>query len=161
MRAPVIAVVGPGADVTDELLDAAQAVGEALAAAGATVVCGGLGGVMEAVARGARSRGGVVLGILPGDDPHGGNEHLTAVVATGMGEARNLVLVRSADAVITLGGGYGTLSEVAFALKIGRPVIVYRSWELALDGRADTSMTVVRTPAEAVAAALGAAHRHT
>ncbi|MPZ73873.1 MAG: TIGR00725 family protein [Nitriliruptorales bacterium] len=158
MSQPVIAVIGAGRlPAGDDLLAAAQAVGAGLAAAGAVVVCGGLGGIMEAAARGAAAAGGVVVGILPGDDHSAGNRHLSVAVATGLGEARNTVVVRTADAVIAIGGEYGTLAEIGFALKIGRPVIGYRSWELAREGRPDDGITVVDSPQDAVARALAAA----
>ena len=158
VASPVIAVVGAGGPSAGaDLLTLAEAVGEGLAAAGATVVCGGLGGVMEAVARGVSRHGGFVVGLLPGDDRGTGNEHLSLALPTGLGEGRNLLVVRAADAVIAVGGGYGTLSEVGFALKLSTPVVGLQTWELRRDGNTDPGITVVRTAAEAVAAALGAA----
>lgn len=158
MPTPVIAVIGAGRlSEDDELLTAAETIGAELARAGATVVCGGLGGVMAAAARGAREAGGLVVGILPGADRSDANAHLSVAVATGLGEARNTIVVRTADAVIAVGGAYGTLSEIGFALKIGCPVVGYRTWELARGGVADTAITVVDSPQAAVAAALEAA----
>jgi uncharacterized protein (TIGR00725 family) len=122
-----IAVVGGGAPDA-EAGALAEAVGRGLAEAGATVVCGGRGGVMEAAARGARAAGGDVIGILPGEDPAGANEHVTHIVATGIGHARNLAVVASAASVITIGGEWGTLAEIAFARRLGRPVVALRSW---------------------------------
>ena len=131
MRAAVVAVIGPGDDDLDpELEKTAEAVGAGLASAGATVVCGGLGGVMAAAARGATVGGGSAIGFLPGDDAAAANRWLTQAIPTGLGEGRNLLVVRSAGAVIAVGGGYGTLSEIAFALKLGRPVIGIGTWML-------------------------------
>jgi hypothetical protein len=156
----VIAVIGPGR--TDApLAAAAREVGAALAEAGATVVCGGLGGVMEAVAEGVRAGGGTVVGILPGDDRAAGNRHLTVAIATGLGETRNALVVRAADAVIAVGGEYGTLSEIAFGLKLGRPVVGLDTWEIGKAGRADPGILRAADPAEAVAMALAAAARQT
>jgi uncharacterized protein (TIGR00725 family) len=124
-----VAVIGPSEATPDEIERAAE-VGRLLAERDAIVVCGGLGGVMEAVSRGAASAGGTVLGILPGRDRSDANVHVTVAVTTGMGEMRNPLVVRSADAVIAIGGAYGTLSEIAFALRTGVPVIGIGTWEL-------------------------------
>jgi uncharacterized protein (TIGR00725 family) len=124
-----VAVVGPS-EATPEEIARAEEVGRQLAARGAVVVCGGLGGVMEAVARGASSAGGTVLGILPGTDRSDANEHVTVAIATGMGEMRNPLVVRAADAVVAVGGAYGTLSEIAFALRTGVPVVGIGTWKL-------------------------------
>jgi uncharacterized protein (TIGR00725 family) len=126
---PYVAVIGPSV-ATDEEAARAEEIGRMLAAEGAVVVCGGLGGVMEAVSRGATGAGGTVLGILPGADRSEANEHVTVVLATGMGEMRNTLVVRAADTVIAVGGAYGTLSEIAFALRTGVPVIGIGSWDL-------------------------------
>lgn len=119
---PLIAVVG-GSTCSAAEADLAEDVGRRLAVAGAMVVCGGLGGVMEAVARGVRQAGGLTVGVLPGDDPHEANPFVDVPLATGMGEMRNALIVRAARAVIAIGGGHGTLSEVALALRIGTPVV--------------------------------------
>jgi len=108
----------------------AREVGRRLAESGAVVLCGGLGGVMEAAAEGAASAGGTVVGILPGGDRTAANPYVTLAIATGLGEARNAVLTAAADAVIAIGGGWGTLSEIALARKRGRPVVALASWEL-------------------------------
>jgi uncharacterized protein (TIGR00725 family) len=108
----------------------AREVGRRLAESGAVVLCGGLGGVMEAAAEGAASAGGTVVGILPGGDRSAANPYVTVAIATGLGEARNAVLTAAADAVIAIGGGWGTLSEIALARKRGRPVVALASWEL-------------------------------
>ncbi|MEZ5100456.1 MAG: TIGR00725 family protein [Thermoleophilia bacterium] len=123
MRAPQVAVIGAG--VADDVLAArAFEVGQLLAAAGCVVVCGGLGGVMESVARGARSRGGTVVGILPGTDPAAANDGISLAVATGIGHARNLAVVASGQVVVAVGGAWGTASEIALARVLGRPVVV-------------------------------------
>lgn len=134
---PYIAVVGAG--TSDDALDAAAAdVGRAVALAGAVLVCGGLGGVMEAACRGARESGGTTVGLLPGDDRRGANPHVTIAIPTGMGEMRNALIVRTADAVIAIGGEYGTLSEIALARKLGVPVVGLTTWILTRpDGTPD------------------------
>jgi len=124
-----VAVVGAGEAGEGELL-AAEAAGAALGAGGAVVVCGGLSGVMEAAARGAARAGGTVVGLLPGRDRGAANPHLTVALATGLGEVRNTLVVRSADAVVAVGGAYGTLSEIAFALRTGVPVVGVGTWPL-------------------------------
>jgi len=124
-----VSVIGPS-EATPEEIARAEAVGGLLAARGAVVVCGGLGGVMEAVSRGAAAAGGTVLGILPGRHRTDANEHVTIALPTGMGEMRNALVVRAADAVIAVGGAYGTLSEIALALRTGVPVVGIGTWEL-------------------------------
>jgi uncharacterized protein (TIGR00725 family) len=117
-----VAVCGPG-EATAEQEAVAEAVGAGLARAGAVLVCGGLGGVMEAACRGASGAGGLTIGLLPGLDRSAANPHVAVAIPTGMGELRNGLIVRAADAIVAVGGGAGTLSEIAFALKAGRPVI--------------------------------------
>jgi uncharacterized protein (TIGR00725 family) len=141
-RTPYIAVVGAGKASPADLAFAEE-VGAGLADLGAVVVTGGLGGVMEAACRGARSRRGHTLGILPGDDRDDANGWVEIAVATGMGELRNGLVVRASDALVAIGGGHGTLSEVALALKLGRPVVGLGTW--AVHGVEDVS-----TPAEAI-----------
>lgn len=148
MDRPYVAVVGAGDD-EDGTNALAEAVGAALATAGAVVVCGGLGGVMKAACRGALAAGGVTIGILPDTDRRRANPYLTVAVATGLGEARNTVVVRAADVVIAVGGEYGTLSEIGFALKIGRPVIGVGTWDIR-------GVTAVASADDAVTAALAA-----
>jgi uncharacterized protein (TIGR00725 family) len=140
-----------GAGVADrELYDKAYRVGRLIAARGWAVVCGGLGGVMEAASKGAAEAGGVVIGIIPGYESNAANPYVTYTVATGMGHARNVIIAASADAVIAVGGGYGTLSEMALATKLGRPVV-------ALDPPADVAGVVVAaSPEDAVAYAADA-----
>ena len=155
-RGRQIAVSGGGTDLRAEDLEAAEEVGRLLAERGATVVCGGLGGIMEAAARGAADAGGEVIGILPGTDPAEASEHCTRVVATGTGHARNLAVVASADAVIAIAGAWGTLSEIAFARRLGRPVVTLGGWEVRGAGEMERApgMEAVDTPAAAVEAAL-------
>ncbi len=142
-----LAVAGAGGDVAPGDLAVAEAVGAEIARHGAVLVCGGLGGVMAAACRGARSEGGTTLGILPGDDRHAANAWVSVAVATGLGELRNGLVVRCADAVIAIGGGYGTLSEIALALKAGKRVVGLGSWEIA-------GVLAAADPADAVALAL-------
>jgi hypothetical protein len=150
---PYVAVVGPH-DATQKELDQAEAIGTGLARAGAVLVCGGLGGVMHAAARGCEQAGGTSIGILPGDDRDPGSPHLSVAISTGMGETRNAVIVRTSDAVIAISGEFGTLSEVAFALKLGKPVVGLGTWELSKRGRPVEAIHRVETPEEAVAEAL-------
>lgn len=126
---PYIAVVGAGTCSAEE--DAvAEQVGAALARAGAVLVCGGLSGVMEAACRGARREGGLTVGLLPGADRAAANPHVGVAIATGLGELRNGLVVRSVDALIAIGGEFGTLSEIGFALKLGKRVVGLGTWEL-------------------------------
>ncbi len=151
-----IAVVGKGAD-DPRLATMAEEVGRRLATAGVTVVCGGLGGVMEAAARGARDAGGDVIGVLPGEDPAAANEFVTHVVATGAGGARNLAVVASAEATIAIGGEWGTLTEIAFARRAGRRVILLESWSVSGAGemRDAPGIEAATDVADAVSRALG------
>ena len=154
-----VAVIGAGrCDERSEPWGRAEEVGRGLAKAGIVVICGGAGGVMEAVARGASDTGGTVIGILPGEDPEQANPYLSHVVASGVGHARNLAVVASGDAVIAIGGEWGTLTEIAFARRLGRPVAALDSWAVQGQGElADAPGVVkVQTAAEAVASALGA-----
>ena len=134
-RAPYIAVVGP-AEPDPDTYALAVDVGRLIAQRGAVVVCGGLGGVMEAAARGASDAGGSSLGILPGADRAQANRYLTMAVATGLGELRNALVVRCSDAVLAVGGSWGTLSEVALAQRLGRPVVSLRGWSVVDPGGA-------------------------
>lgn len=157
--ATVIAVVG-GGEPGEEEAALAEAVGSGLAQRGAVVVCGGLGGVMEAACRGARSAGGMTVGILPGRDPADANPCVDVAVATGMGEARNAVIVNTAHCVVAVGGEYGTLSEIALALRAGKPVVGLRTWDLTRpDGTGDTGVVAADGPEAAVELALQLAGR--
>lgn len=154
MTGRYVAVCGPGL-ATEEEAAWAEEVGRLLAGAGAVLVCGGLGGVMEAAARGCAEAGGVALGILPGTDRSAANPYLTAAIPTGMGEARNALVARSADAVIAIAGEFGTLSEIALALKLGTPVVGLGTWELSRPGRRDPDPVArAASPSEAVRLAL-------
>jgi uncharacterized protein (TIGR00725 family) len=154
-----IAVVGPG-EATRVELERAEEAGAAVAEAGAGLVCGGLGGVMEAACRGARSRGGLTLGLLPGLDREAANGWVIVAVPTGLGEARNALVVRAADAVVAIGGGWGTLSEIALALKTGVPVVGLGTWEPAREGEPVPGIVPADDPREAVEAALRAVSSH-
>ena len=147
-----VSVIGSGAEHEDR----AEEVGRLLAEAGCVLVCGGLGEVMAAAARGAKSAGGTTIGILPGEKPSAANEWIDHAVVTGVGHARNLAVVASGEAVIAVGGRWGTLAEIGFARVLGRPVVVLEpGWELAGDGVQRAS-----TPAEAVTLALRLAREH-
>ena len=146
-----MAVVGAG-DATPEQRELAEAVGRALAERGAVVVTGGLGGVMEAACRGAREAGGSTLGILPGHDRREANPYVEVAVPTGLGEARNALVVRAADSLVAVGGGFGTLSEIALALKAGKTVAGLGTWDLG-----DGAVSPAATPEQAVEAALAGA----
>jgi uncharacterized protein (TIGR00725 family) len=151
---PCIAVIGPGDDADATELAQAEEAGAAIAAAGATLVCGGLGGVMEAACRGARSRGGLTVGLLPGADRAEANGWVVLALPTGLGEARNALVVRAAHAVVAIGGGWGTLSEIALALRAGTPVLGVRTWELARGGERVKGVREVDDAATAVGEAL-------
>lgn len=156
-----IAVVG-ATTCDDETLELARECGERIAEAGATLICGGRGGVMAAAAAGARSRGGRTIGILPGRDEGASppNEHLDVVLYTGLEQARNQILVLSSAVVVAIGGGWGTLSEIALALKFRVPVVALKGWNLRRpDGLTDPLLAHARTAADAVALALSAARR--
>jgi uncharacterized protein (TIGR00725 family) len=149
MNPPYVAVIG-ASNATEWELATAERVGRLLADAGCVLVCGGLGGVMDVAARGSAAGGGVSIGILPGDDRVDASRHLTVAIASGFGEARNAIVARSADAVIAVGGEFGTLSEIALALKMGKPVIGLGTWELGRDDLATDPIVRAETPEEAV-----------
>jgi uncharacterized protein (TIGR00725 family) len=153
-RTAYLAVCGPD-PAPEDVAAQCESVGRAVARAGAVLVCGGLGGAMEAAARGAAAEGGTVLGILPGTDRGAANAFVTVAVATGMGEMRNALIVRAADAVIAVGGEFGTLSEIALALKAEKPVVGLGTWVLAkADGPVADPIVRAGTPDEAVATAI-------
>jgi hypothetical protein len=145
-----IAVVGSGTCSLEETR-VAEKVGALLAIDGAVVVCGGLSGVMEAACRGARHEGGLTVGILPGDDRRAANPDVVVAIATGLGEMRNALVVRASDAVIAVGGEFGTLSEIGLALKLGKRVVGLGTWELP---RRPDAIVRAATPEEAVRLAL-------
>ena len=145
---PHVAVIGAGRADEAQCL-AAETVGRRLAEGGAVVVCGGLGGVMEAACRGAKQAGGTTVGILPGLDRSDANDHVDVAVATGLGEARNAVVVAGADAVVAVGGEFGTLSEIALAGKAGIVVVGLGTWELHRPGTDEAVVVVAADPDEA------------
>ena len=156
-RELIIAVIGAG-EPTGEIASLAEQVGVELARRGITLVCGGLGGVMEAACRGAKSAGGTTIGVLPGSSPDSANPWVDIPICTGLGYARNLIIVRTGAAVIAVGGAYGTLSEIGHALAEGVPVIGLSTWEIARDGAVDRSIAVASDPHDAVDKAVEAAH---
>ncbi len=152
-RRRVIAIVGAAVASEDEL-QAAETVGRLLAERGAVVVCGGRGGVMEAACRGAIGQGGITVGLLPGSEASGGNPYLTIALPTGMGLARNAILALAGEAIIAIGGGPGTLSEIGLALKAGKRVIGLGTWQMR-DPRGHTAaIEAADSPAQAVTLAL-------
>jgi uncharacterized protein (TIGR00725 family) len=151
-----ISVIGAAEGASEILLDA-EAVGRGIAEAGAVLVCGARTGVMEAASKGASEAGGAVIGVLPSLSRADANRYVTHVVATGIGEARNLAVVASGDAVIAVGGEWGTLSEIAYARKLGRPVVAMQSWTLRNRAGTDLGIVEVETAEDAVREALAAA----
>lgn len=149
-----IGVIGPGDSARAGDLALARTVGQLLARGGHIVLNGGMGGVMAAVSEGAAQAGGMVVGYLPGWDRAEANPHLTVALPTGLGELRNGLLVRGSDAVICIGGSWGTLSEVAMAVRTGVPLVMLDGWELGHPGPVP-----VATPEQAVAAAVDLADR--
>lgn len=150
MRKTLVSVIGAGAATPEERAQAEE-VGRLIGEAGAVLVCGGLGGVMEAACRGAKKAGGLTLGFLPGESPQTSNPHLDIALPTGLGEVRNALVARSADGVIAVGGALGTLSELAFAIKKRLPVAAIGSWELNAERLPpDACFFEAETPSEAV-----------
>ena len=148
-----VAVIG-GRECSPEEAQLAEEVGRELAKRGAILVCGGLGGIMEAACRGAKSEGGVTIGILPGDSRQAANVHVQIPIVTGIGYARNIIVVKSAQAVIAISGSYGTLTEISHALQNGIPVIGLNTWTISKNGQEDKSIIPAKSPAEAVTKAL-------
>jgi uncharacterized protein (TIGR00725 family) len=148
-------VVGAGRASPEEEREAEE-VGRGLAEAGVVLVCGGLGGVMEAACRGAKSAGGTTVGLLPGTRREDANPYVDIAIATGLGELRNGLVVRAADALVAVGGEFGTLSEIALALKAGKAVVALGGWELAQSGEPVDAIANATSPADAVARALAA-----
>ena len=149
----VIAVIGGGQCPAPEAR-LAEEVGRELAKQGAILVCGGLGGVMEAACKGASAEGGLTIGILPGNNYQAANPYVQIPIVTGIGYARNVAVVKSAQAVIAIGGGYGTLSEIGHALQSGIPVIGLNTWSLSRNSQPDSSIILAQNPTEAVDKAL-------
>jgi uncharacterized protein (TIGR00725 family) len=160
MSAPrlVVGVLGPNT-CTPEEHELGFAVGAELANRGAVLVCGGLGGMMEAAAAGAKSRNGLTLGILPGEDSSSANPYIDVPLPTGIGPFRNMLIARASHAVIAIKGGYGTLSEIAFALRLGVPVVGLDTWSVSKAGHVDAGIVPAATPSEAVAKAISLAQR--
>ncbi len=154
----IIAVIGDSSCPPEET-KLAEAVGEILAQCGAIVICGGLGGVMEAACRGARSKNGMAIGILPGEDSRAANPWVSIPVTTGIGYARNMAVVKSAQAVIAIGGSYGTLSEIAYALKSNIPVIGLNTWTLSQNGQKKDPIIRANSAQEAVDTAISLAKK--
>jgi uncharacterized protein (TIGR00725 family) len=152
----LIAVIG-GNQCSSQEAQVAEEVGRELARQGAILVCGGLGGVMEAACRGASSEGGITIGILPGDSRQAANPYVQIPIVTGLGYARNIAVVKSAQAVIAVAGSYGTLSEISHALQSGIPVIGVNTWSLSRNGQQDNSIIPAHNPTEAVNKALNLA----
>lgn len=153
-----ISIIGE-ARQTPEMTALAEEVGVELGRRGITLVCGGGLGVMEAVCRGAKSAGGTTVGILPSSDPEAANPWVDIPIPTGLGQGRNVIIARSGRAVIAIGGRYGTLTEIAHALKGGIPVIGLRTWTLSKQGAIDPSIIVAEDAKDAVEKAVAAAGR--
>jgi len=141
-----IGVIGAG-DCPAEIYETSYNVGRIIGEKGWVLICGGLGGVMEGAAKGCFERGGITVGLLPGTEKRSANPYITLVIPTGMGEARNVLVVRASDVVLAIAGGFGTLSEIGLALKIGKPVIGLSTWR-DIDG-----VDYVQTPQQAIARA--------
>ena len=153
-----ISVIG-SSEATPETMRLAEEVGRELGKRGVTVVTGGLAGVMEAASRGAKEAGGITIGILPGSDPAEANSYVDIPICTGIGYARNVIVVRSGRAVIAIAGAFGTLSEIAHALGDNIPVIGLNTWSFSRNGQEDESMILAQDPADAVEKALDAASK--
>ena len=144
-----IAVIGSG-DCSPQEARLAEDTGREIAQHGAVLVCGGLGGVMAAACRGATLAGGLTIGILPGDSRRSANPYVQIPIVTNLGEARNVIVVKTAQAVIAIGGGYGTLSEIGHALKNNIPVVGLNTWQLFRDGIPEAAIITAKDPADAV-----------
>ena len=153
-----ISVIGSG-EATPETMRLAEEVGRELGKRGITVVTGGLAGVMEAASKGAKEAGGTTIGILPGSDPAEANAYVDIPICTGIGYARNVIVVRSGRAVIAVAGAFGTLSEIAHALGDNIPVIGLNTWSFSRNGQKDENIILARDPKDAVEKALDAAEK--
>ena len=150
MKQKIIGVIGAGrADA--QLAAVAEEVGRLIALRGALMICGGLGGVMEAAAKGAKAAGGLTIGILPGDSTENASPYIDVPIATGFSEGRNIIIVKTADLIIAVGGEYGTLSEIAFALRSGKKVIGVDSWDIRGMINVDTAEMAVNKAFELLA----------
>lgn len=150
---PLIGVIG-GSSPTAREVSLAEAVGRVLAEEGAVLICGGRGGVMEAACRGVKEAGGLTIGILPGSHRSEANPYVDIPIVTGIGYARNAIITLTAEAVIAVGGSYGTLSEIAFSLGFGTPVVGLRTWKMEREGHPTVPVVYATTPKEAVRRAL-------
>ncbi len=130
MNNKTIAIIG-ARECDQDTWQVAEELGSMLARSGYNVICGGLGGVMEAVCKGAKSEKGTTIGILPGENPADANPYVNIAIATGMGIGRNLIIIHSADAIISINGGFGTLSEISFALQMNKPVVGINTWDVS------------------------------
>lgn len=148
-----IAVIGAG-NASTEIAELAYQVGKNIAREGAILVCGGLGGVMDAAAHGAKEEKGLTVGILPGETRDGASTYLDVVLPTGIGYARNVLVVQAVDAVIAVGGEYGTLSEIGFALKLGKPVVGLKTWKFDKEGKRVQDIITAESPEDAVKRAM-------
>jgi len=148
-----IAVIG-SSDCTPKEARLAEEVGREIARSGDILVCGGLGGIMAAACKGASAEGGLTIGILPGGSRQTANPNVHIPIVTNLGEARNVIVVKSAEAVIAVGGGYGTLSEIGHALRNGIPVVGLNTWSLSRNNRPDNSIFLAQDPVAAVKKAL-------
>jgi len=148
-RRRLVAVCGES-DPQTSLTDLAFELGRGIAERDAVLICGGLTGVMEHAARGARAAGGLTIGLLPGDDTNEANPYIDVAIATGLAHARNSILALTADGVVVLGGGLGTMSEVALALRNRRPTIGIRTWRFDREGRTEPELPVAASPKDAL-----------
>jgi uncharacterized protein (TIGR00725 family) len=148
-RPVFIGVIG-GGEVSPQFARLAEEVGREIARRGAVLVCGGLGGVMEAACKGASEAGGLTIGILPGDNRQMANPFVKIPIVTGIGYARNVAVVKTSQAVIAIDGSYGTLTEIAYALQSGIPVIGLGTWSISIDRQTDANIITAQSPREAV-----------
>jgi uncharacterized protein (TIGR00725 family) len=151
---PIIITVIGGSNAAQKDLDAAYQVGFELAKRGAIVLCGGMGGVMEAVCRGAKEAGGTTVGIMPGNTTEDANAYVDIAIPTGLGYARNAIVARAGGAIIAIDGAYGTLSEIGHGLGDGTPIVGLNTWEFTIDGVKDTTIERAESPLDAVEKAL-------
>jgi len=149
VKKPIIIAVIGGSEISPQTARLAEEVGREIAGRGAVLVCGGMSGVMEAACKGASDAGGLTIGILPGERREA-NPYVQIPIASGMGYARNVAVVKSAQAVIAIDGSYGTLTEIGYALQSGIPVIGLGTWEIAIDGKEDKNIIRAKNPEEAV-----------
>jgi uncharacterized protein (TIGR00725 family) len=145
----IIGVIG-GSEVSKEVYRLAEEVGREIARRKAALVCGGMGGVMEAASKGAIEEGGLTIGILPGDNRKDANPYVQIPIVTGIGYARNVAVVKSSQAIIAIDGSYGTLTEIGYALQSGIPVIGLNTWSLSIDDKVDKSIIPAKNPKDAV-----------